>query len=59
VCCKDEGRKGNSPMEKFDFLGYTFRARRSKNRKNPKALLTLCSEVENHVLAEAAHSPMN
>jgi RNA-directed DNA polymerase len=32
VYCKDEDRKGNYPEEKFDFLGYTFRARRSKNR---------------------------
>ena len=32
VYCKDEDRKGNYPAEKFDFLGYTFRARRSKNR---------------------------
>ena len=30
--CKDEDRKDNYPDEKFDFLGYTFRARRSKNR---------------------------
>ncbi|MFA5363317.1 MAG: group II intron reverse transcriptase/maturase [Candidatus Omnitrophota bacterium] len=32
VYCKDEDRKGKYPNEKFDFLGYTFRARRSKNR---------------------------
>ena len=32
VYCKDEDRKGEYPNEKFDFLGYTFRARRSKNR---------------------------
>jgi RNA-directed DNA polymerase len=32
VYCKDEDRRGNHPHEKFDFLGYTFRARRSKNR---------------------------
>ncbi len=33
VYCKDEDRTGNYPNEKFDFLGYTFRARRSKNRR--------------------------
>ena len=33
VYCKDDNRRGNYPNEKFDFLGYTFRARRSKNRK--------------------------
>lgn len=32
VYCKNEDRRGNYPNEKFDFLGYTFRARRSKNR---------------------------
>jgi RNA-directed DNA polymerase len=32
VYCKDDDRRGHSPNEKFDFLGYTFRPRRSKNR---------------------------
>src|ERR1700720_2520717 len=32
VYCKDDDRRGSYPNEKFDFLGYTFRARRSKNR---------------------------
>jgi RNA-directed DNA polymerase len=32
VYCKDEDRRGNFLHEKFDFLGYGFRARRSKNR---------------------------
>ena len=32
VYCKDDDRRGNYPNERFDFLGYTFRARRSKNR---------------------------
>jgi len=32
VYCKDDDRKGQSEHEKFDFLGYTFQARRSKNR---------------------------
>jgi RNA-directed DNA polymerase len=32
VYCKDDDRRGQYPNEKFDFLGYTFRARRSKNR---------------------------
>jgi RNA-directed DNA polymerase len=32
VYCKDDDRKGGSPNEKFSFLGYTFRPRRSKNR---------------------------
>ncbi len=32
VYCKDEDRKGTYHNERFDFLGYTFRARRSKSR---------------------------
>jgi len=32
VYCKDDDRKGHYHNEQFDFLGYTFRARRSKNR---------------------------
>jgi RNA-directed DNA polymerase len=32
VYCKDDDRRGNHSNEKFNFLGYTFRPRRSKNR---------------------------
>jgi RNA-directed DNA polymerase len=32
VYCKDDDRRGSFPETKFDFLGYTFRPRRSKNR---------------------------
>jgi RNA-directed DNA polymerase len=32
VYCKDDDRKGDHTEIKFDFLGYTFRPRRSKNR---------------------------
>jgi RNA-directed DNA polymerase len=32
VYCKDDDRRRTHPNEKFDFLGYTFRPRRSKNR---------------------------
>ena len=32
VYCKDDDRRGDFPEIKFDFLGYTFRPRRSKNR---------------------------
>ncbi len=32
VYCKDDDRRGNYPEIKFDFLGYTFRPRRSRNR---------------------------
>jgi RNA-directed DNA polymerase len=33
VYCKDDLRKKTYPNEKFDFLGYTFQPRRSKNHK--------------------------
>ena len=32
VYCKDDDRRGDFPNTKFNFLGYTFRNRRSKNR---------------------------
>ena len=32
VYCKDDKRKGKYPERKFDFLGYTFRARRCKSK---------------------------
>lgn len=32
VYCKDDDRRGSYSVEKFDFLGYTFRPRRAKNR---------------------------
>jgi RNA-directed DNA polymerase len=32
VYCKDSDRKGSYEHERFDFLGYTFRPRRSKSR---------------------------
>ena len=33
VYCQDADRRGSFPQERFDFLGYTFRPRRSKNRR--------------------------
>ncbi len=32
IYCKDDNRRGEHPDTKFDFLGFTFRARESKNR---------------------------
>jgi len=32
VCCRDDDRRRRYPNEKFDFLGYGFQPRRSKNR---------------------------
>jgi RNA-directed DNA polymerase len=33
VYCKDANRRGSYPQQQFDFLGYTFRPRRAKNRR--------------------------
>ncbi len=33
VYCKDDNRREDHPITKFDFLGFTFRPRRSKSRK--------------------------
>jgi RNA-directed DNA polymerase len=33
VYCKDEDRRESYPHEQFDFLGFTFRTRQSKNRR--------------------------
>lgn len=33
VYCKDDDRRGSYPNEQFDFLGYTFRPRLSKNHR--------------------------
>ena len=33
VYCKDDDRRGSYPVTSFDFLSYTFRARRSKNKR--------------------------
>jgi RNA-directed DNA polymerase len=33
VYCQDDGRRGQHEHIKFDFLGYTFRPRRAKNRR--------------------------
>jgi RNA-directed DNA polymerase len=33
VYCKDDDRRGSYSVTSFDFLGYTFRARRSKNKR--------------------------
>jgi len=33
VYCKDDDRRGNYPNQKFDFLGFTFRPRRAKDKR--------------------------
>jgi RNA-directed DNA polymerase len=46
VYCKDDDRRGTYPDHSFDFLGYTFRPRRSKNRWG-KAFISFTPAVSN------------
>jgi RNA-directed DNA polymerase len=54
VYCKDDDRRGNFPHEKFDFLGYTFRARRSKNRWG-KYFVNFSPAVSDQAATEMRH----
>lgn len=44
VYCKDDDRRGNYPVTSFDFLGYAFRPRRSKNRWG-KPFINFCAAI--------------
>ena len=46
VYCKDVDRKGSYEQEKFDFLGYTFRPRLSKN-KHGKTFVNFTPAISN------------
>lgn len=45
VYCKDATRKGNYPNTKFDFLGYTFRRRKAKQRNSNKLFVSFSPAV--------------
>ena len=47
VYCKNERRRGDYPIQKFDFLGYTFRPRGSKNRSG-KIFVGFNPSISNH-----------
>ena len=49
VYCKDDDRKGTYGETKFDFLGYTFRPRRSKNRSG-KHFINFTPAVSNKAM---------
>lgn len=51
VYCKDDDRKGSYPNESFDFLGFTFRPRRSKNRWG-KFFINFSPGVSNRAVKE-------
>jgi RNA-directed DNA polymerase len=46
VYCKDDDRRGSHENTSFDFLGYTFRSRRAKNRKG-KLFISFLPGVSN------------
>lgn len=46
IYCKDDDRRGTYPETRFDFLGYTFRARRARNRYG-KFFITFTPGVSN------------
>jgi len=46
IYCKDDDRRGSYPETSFDFLGYTFRPRRSKNRWG-KAFINFSPAISN------------
>lgn len=56
VYCKDDDRRGHYPDHSFDFLGYTFRPRRSKNRVG-KYFINFSPAVSNKA-AKAMRSKM-
>jgi RNA-directed DNA polymerase len=45
VYCKDDDRRRTYAQEKFNFLGYTFRPRRSKNSKNGKFFINFSPAI--------------
>jgi RNA-directed DNA polymerase len=51
VYCKDDDRRGTYPETQFDFLGYTFRPRRAKNRYG-KFFVTFTPGVSNAAAKE-------
>lgn len=46
VYCRDDDRRKNYPKESFDFLGYTFRPRRAKN-KHGKFFVSFLPAISN------------
>jgi RNA-directed DNA polymerase len=47
VYCKDDSRKGNYPNESFDFLGYTFRARKTLNKREGTTFIGFNPAISN------------
>ena len=58
VYCKDDDRRGDHSEREFDFLGYTFRPRRSKNRKGKYFINFSPAVSDKAVKAMGRHSTM-
>ena len=69
VYCKDDLRKGRHTDEKFDFLGYEFRSRKSINRKgkvfvnfspavSTKAATSMRATIRNWRLRQCSHQSL-
>jgi RNA-directed DNA polymerase len=50
VYCKDDNRRGNYQNTEFVFLGYSYRRREAKNRKDNKLFLSFSPAVSNAAL---------
>lgn len=55
VYCKDSKRQGDYPIRKFDFLGYTFRPRKSRNKWG-KIFVSFSPAVSNKAAATMRHT---
>ncbi|WP_255453436.1 group II intron reverse transcriptase/maturase [Wolbachia endosymbiont of Atemnus politus] len=47
VYCKDDNRRGEFPIQSFDFLGYTFRPRLAKNNKIETYFVSFIPAISN------------
>jgi RNA-directed DNA polymerase len=50
IYCKDRNRTGKYPKTSFDFLGYTFRPRKARNRKRNSVFLSFTPAVSKAAL---------
>jgi group II intron reverse transcriptase/maturase len=50
VYCKDQNRPGSHEHEQFDFLGYTFRPRRAKNRATGETFVSFSPAASDEAL---------
>lgn len=50
VYCKDGSRKGDYEVTQFDFLGYTFRRRKARNRKTNSVFINFSPAVSKKAL---------